>query len=54
MKLCARHAKRKATLKILWADGRGVWYSCGRPCLVTWQKDIGRWAEVVEVTPVKK
>lgn len=33
---CDRHASRAATLRVLWADGRGVWYSCGMRCVEAW------------------
>lgn len=49
---CMAHKRRMATLGILWADGRGVWYSCGRECLAAWEKKTGRWACIVRVTPL--
>jgi hypothetical protein len=52
MKYCNRHKTRKAALKVLWADGRAVWYSCGQTCLKVWKKKTGRWACVVKVSEV--
>jgi hypothetical protein len=50
---CNRHHARRARLRIMWADGRAVWYSCGKPCLVAWKKQLGRWACVTEVSTLR-
>jgi hypothetical protein len=46
---CYSHPRRLARVGILWADGRAMWFSCGKLCIKAWEKRTGKMACVVLV-----
>ena len=52
-KKCVAH-KKPAKFGVLWADGRGVAFFHSEQCFLDWEAGQGKWAEVVQVTPINR